>query len=110
MSSLLETELTNSQPFTKMKSVQILVSGRVQGVFFRVYTQKFARELADVTGYVRNLRSGQVEIFAEGPENALSRIVNWAQTKGSPSSKIMKTDIKWNEINVREYTDFQITY
>jgi acylphosphatase len=93
-----------------MKSVQILVTGRVQGVFFRVYTQKFARELSDVTGYVRNLRDGQVEIFAEGPEISLSNLVNWVQTKGSPASRIMKTQMKWADINVREYSDFQITY
>lgn len=93
-----------------MKSVQIFVSGRVQGVFFRVYTQKFARELSDVTGYVRNLRDGQVEIFAEGTEILLAKLVNWAQTKGSPGSRIMKTDIKWTDIRAREYSDFQITY
>ena len=93
-----------------MKTVQIFVSGRVQGVFFRVYCQKFARELADVTGYVRNLPDGRVEIFAEGSKESLTKIVIWAQTKGSPGCRITKTDIKWNDISYNEFNDFQITF
>ncbi len=93
-----------------MKSVQIHVSGRVQGVFFRVYAQKFARELTDVTGYVRNLPDRRVEIFAEGSKESLIKLVNWAQKKGSPGSRIIKTDVNWNDIRIREFTDFQITY
>ena len=93
-----------------MKSVQILVSGRVQGVFFRVYTQKFARELSDVTGFVRNLRDGRVEIFAEGSEESLRQIAKWAATKGSPGSRITGTDITWKDLQIRKFNDFQITF
>ncbi len=93
-----------------MKRVQILISGRVQGVFFRVYTQKLARELSDVTGYVRNLRDGRVEIFAEGSETSLLTLINWAGKKGSPGSRIKNTEISWSDLDVREYHDFQITY
>ena len=93
-----------------MKAVSIFVSGRVQGVFFRVYAQKFARELADVTGYVRNLYDGRVEIFAEGSKESLDKFVNWARNKGSPGSRIIKADVNWNEIRDREFNDFQITY
>ncbi|MCK4848512.1 MAG: acylphosphatase [Candidatus Heimdallarchaeota archaeon] len=93
-----------------MKSVKIHVSGRVQGVFFRVYTQKLARELTDVTGYVRNLPDGRVEIFAEGSKESLTKIVDWAQNKGSPGSRIIKTDVDWHDIRICDFTDFQITY
>ena len=93
-----------------MKAVQIHISGRVQGVFFRVYTQKFARELTDVTGYVRNLPDGRVEIFAEGSKESLTKVVNWAQKKGSPGSRIIKTVVNWNDIRIREFTDFQIAF
>ena len=93
-----------------MKSVKIHVSGRVQGVFFRVYTQKLARELTDVTGYVRNLPDGRVEIFAEGSKESLTKIVDWAQNKGSPGSRIIKTDVDWNDIRICDFSDFQITY
>lgn len=93
-----------------MKSIQIFVSGRVQGVFFRVYTQKFARELPDVTGYVRNLRDGRVEIFAEGPEASLSKLEKWARSKGSPGSRIIKNEVKWGDLVSREFQDFEITF
>ncbi len=93
-----------------MQRVQILVSGKVQMVFFRVYTQKFARELSDVSGFVRNLPDGRVEILAEGSKESLAKFVNWAQKKGSPGSRVTKTDVKWNEIKIREYSGFQITY
>jgi acylphosphatase len=93
-----------------MKSVQIFVSGRVQGVFFRVYAQKFARELTDVTGYVRNLRDGRVEIFAEGLKENLTELVDWAQKEGSPGARIIQVDVSWNDIPTRNFTDFEITY
>ncbi|MFX0204833.1 MAG: acylphosphatase [Candidatus Hodarchaeota archaeon] len=93
-----------------MKSVKILVSGRVQGVFFRVYTQRFARELQDVTGYVKNLHDGRVEIMAEGSEFSLRKLVEWAQNKGSPASQVTKIAENWEEINERQYSDFSITY
>ncbi|MHA1207499.1 MAG: acylphosphatase [Candidatus Hodarchaeales archaeon] len=93
-----------------MKSVQIHVSGQVQGVFFRVYAQKFAHELTDVTGYVRNLPDGRVEIFAEGSKKSLTKVVKWAQEKGSPGSRIIKAVVNWNDIRIREFTDFQITF
>jgi acylphosphatase len=93
-----------------MKRLQIFVSGRVQGVFFRVYTQKFARELTDVTGYVRNLRDGRVEIFAEGSEKSLSKLEDWARSKGSPGSRITKTEVIWGDLISREFRDFEITF
>lgn len=53
-----------------MKAAHFIVSGRVQGVGFRYYTLKQARNL-DLSGWVRNLPDGSVEAFAEGPEEAL---------------------------------------
>ncbi|MHA1941916.1 MAG: acylphosphatase [Candidatus Hodarchaeales archaeon] len=93
-----------------MKTVKILVSGRVQGVFFRVYTQKYARELIGVSGIVRNLRDGRVEIIAEGDESELQKLVEWSKKGGSPGSVIRSTEVMWKEKSSREYTDFQIGY
>ena len=83
--------------------------GRVQGVFFRVYTRDMARQLA-ICGYVRNLRDGRVEIVAEGTEDSLRKMVTWAQKEGTPHSRIDKTEEKWEEIEKPQYSDFQITY
>jgi len=93
-----------------LKRVLIHVTGRVQGVFYRVYTRDFARNLPKVTGYVKNLRDGRVEILAEGEEDSLRRLTEWVKHKGSPYSHIQKTEEKWDNISKRQYTEFLITY
>ena len=57
-----------------MAARRILVSGRVQGVFYRNWTVAEARALG-LAGWVRNRRSGDVEIFAQGPEEAIARLI-----------------------------------
>ena len=59
-----------------MKRIHLYVSGYVQGVGFRWYAEKIARQMADVTGFVRNLGDGRVEIVAEGEEAQLERFLN----------------------------------
>jgi acylphosphatase len=93
-----------------MQCVQIFVTGRVQGVFFRVYTRDFARKLSDVTGYVKNLRDGRVEILAEGSNESLQKLAQWAKEKGSPGSTITKTEEIWEDITERRFQNFQITF
>ena len=92
-----------------MKRVKILVSGRVQGVFFRVYTREMAKQLA-LCGYVKNLRDGRVEIVAEGPEETLRKMATWAKKKGSPYSRIDSTEEEWEDIERIQFSDFQITH
>ena len=53
-----------------------LVEGRVQGVFFRDSTRKQAERLG-VTGWVRNLPDGRVEVKAFGPAHAVERLCGW---------------------------------
>lgn len=53
-----------------------LVSGRVQGVFYRASTQRQANALA-VTGWARNLSDGKVEVMACGEENAVNDLCDW---------------------------------
>lgn len=53
-----------------------LISGRVQGVGFRAAAQARARELG-LTGWVKNLADGRVELRAWGPENALGQFISW---------------------------------
>ncbi|NHJ01672.1 MAG: acylphosphatase [Candidatus Heimdallarchaeota archaeon] len=93
-----------------MKRVTIIVTGRVQGVFFRVYTRDFVRTLHEITGYVCNLPNGAVKIVAEGLEVDLKKLANWARNIGSPHSQIVDTKEIWSNINEREFLDFQITY
>jgi acylphosphatase len=94
-----------------MKKVKILVTGRVQGVFFRVYTRNYARELQDVTGYVKNLPDGRVEILAEGPEDSLKKMIHWVKMGGSPASNVTKTEEFWENNDLkRTFKSFDITY
>ena len=57
---------------------RILVSGRVQGVYFRETCRRMAAEQG-VAGWIRNLADGRVEAVFEGPEAAVHRLVEWAR-------------------------------
>ncbi len=57
---------------------RVLISGRVQGVFFRGTCRRVA-EQHGVSGWVRNLPDGSVEAVFEGPAEAVSRLVEWSR-------------------------------
>lgn len=61
------------------RRVLITVSGRVQGVFFRAATRREAERLG-LTGWVRNLPDGAVELTAEGEAGAVDRLIRWCQS------------------------------
>jgi acylphosphatase len=87
-----------------MKHLNIMVTGKVQGVFFRKYTEQKALELG-ITGLVRNLDDGSVYIEAEGPEDQLADFVEWCY-EGSPSSRV--ADVLVEESTPVKFTSFQI--
>ncbi len=62
----------------QIKGYRINVRGKVQGVGFRFYTQKTARELG-VKGYVKNLRDGSVQIEAEAEAEAMDVFLSWVK-------------------------------
>ena len=90
-----------------MKKIRAIVSGKVQGVGFRMYTQHKARQLG-VTGYVRNLSNGDVEIIATGEAQAIDALIKWAES-GPPSARVNHLDIEVIT-DVEEFTDFAIRY
>lgn len=59
-----------------MAAARFLVSGRVQGVFFRAGTREQARRLG-LRGYARNLPDGQVEVVAAGTDEAIDALAQW---------------------------------
>ncbi len=61
-----------------MKRVRVVVSGRVQGVFYRATCARLARD-ASVGGFVRNLSDGRVEAAFEGPDPVVDRLVEWCR-------------------------------
>ena len=74
-----------------MRRVQVLVSGRVQGVYFRMFTQKKAKHF-DIKGRVRNLADGRVEIIAEADNSSIEKLINWCK-KGPVTARVDHVEI-----------------
>ena len=66
--------------------VHVIISGRVQGVFFRMETQRAARRLG-VAGWVRNLPDGTVEAVLEGSRGQVRAMLDWCR-QGPPSARV----------------------
>ena len=78
-----------------MKRLHMIVSGRVQGVFYRAAVREVAAQFP-ITGYVKNLSDGTVEIVAEGEESELKRFAGKAK---------INDDIREATDSTVEYTD-----
>ena len=78
-----------------MASFHAYIYGRVQGVFFRSYLAKNARELG-LVGYVRNLPSGAVEVMAEGEWEHVNKLVERLKV-GPPTAIVERVKISWSE-------------
>jgi acylphosphatase len=73
--------------------ISLLVSGIVQGVNFRYSTYEEARRLG-VSGWVRNLPDGRVEVLAEGDRRALEALVDWCR-RGPPHASVEAVEARW---------------
>jgi len=69
-----------------MAARRLVVSGRVQGVFYRNWTVDEARALG-LAGWVRNLRSGEVEILAIGSDEAIGALAERCR-RGPPAARV----------------------
>ena len=78
-----------------VKHFNIRVSGKVQGVFYRVHTQKKAIELG-LQGFVQNESNGDVYIEAEGPEEKLEELSKWCKT-GPPDAAVTAVSVSEGE-------------
>jgi acylphosphatase len=85
----------------------VIVSGRVQGVFFRAETQKAASRIG-VTGWVRNRPEGTVEAVFEVNPPWLTRLWPGAG-RGHPCPKWTDVQVEWGEFS-GEFESFAITY
>lgn len=84
-----------------MKQIHLIITGRVQGVGFRYWTRHIARRLG-ISGTVKNLEDGSVEVIAEGDEDEL-RVFRNAIKDGPPLANVTKITEEWTSpINVFE--------
>lgn len=87
-----------------VKTIEIMVSGKVQGVFFRQSARDKAAEL-DVKGQVENLSNGNVKIVATGEEERLDAFYNWCRT-GPPQARV--SAITRCTLPYREFDSFRV--
>ncbi len=76
----------------------IFIEGHVQGVFFREWTVQRAREFG-LSGWVRNLRDGRVEIYAAGEEEVVMRFIERLH-EGSPASRVDRVSVKDAKVEI----------
>jgi len=84
---------------------RILISGRVQGVFFRENAVATAKRLG-IKGWVRNREDGTVEIVAEGAKARMRQFIEWCN-KGPPEAKVDNVDVK-DHAPTGEFSGFEM--
>ena len=85
----------------------VIFTGKVQGVFFRANTQKFACAV-EVSGWVRNLPDGSVEAVFEGEKGAVERAIQMSKER-QPYATVDVAEIEWKEYT-GEFAGFNIRY
>jgi len=90
------------------KRASIIISGKVQGVFYRMNTKNKAKEFG-LTGWVKNTPDGEVKILAEGEEKNLKELIKWCYN-GSEEAKVNKVEVEWKDVDKKEFEMFEITH
>jgi acylphosphatase len=84
-----------------------IVQGHVQGVSFRFYTVEAAMRL-QITGWVRNLPDGNVEVTAEAPQKELDKLLTFLR-RGPSGARVTQVDVVWQDAT-GQFEDFRIVY
>jgi acylphosphatase len=84
-----------------------IISGRVQGVFFRMETKRAADGFG-VLGWVRNRRDGTVEALFEGDQDRVDAVLAWCK-EGPAHARVSDVSVDW-EAYVGGFSRFEITY
>jgi acylphosphatase len=90
---------------SELQRMHLVISGRVQGVGFRASAYDEARSLG-LTGWVRNLASGEVELIAEGKRENLDIFLAWTHI-GPPGSRVTDLREDWSKAT-GEFSAFRI--
>ncbi len=89
-----------------MKRYYIVFSGRVQGVGFRYTVTNIAKKL-HLTGWIRNMVNGNVEMEVQGEQSAINQLLDHLIHK---SRWIVIEDYSIKELSIKEESDFEIVY
>lgn len=84
-----------------------VISGRVQGVFFRMETKRAADRFG-VSGWVRNLKDGTVEAVFEGDQDRVDAVLDWCR-QGPPQADVTDVAVTWDEF-AGEFNGFNIAF
>jgi acylphosphatase len=87
-----------------LQTISVIVKGKVQGVYYRQSTREKASEL-QITGTVKNLKDGSVELIATGTEAQLEKLTTWCR-QGPPRAAV--TDLIITPLTLQSFNDFSI--
>jgi acylphosphatase len=90
-----------------MRRAEILVTGLVQGVLYRYNTERKADEF-HLTGGVRNLGDGRVEVICEGAEEDIGKLIEWCK-RGPEGAVVERVDVTWKEYT-GEFKYFRVLF
>jgi acylphosphatase len=88
--------------------MRAIVKGIVQGVGYRYFTVYQAQRIGGITGYVRNLRNGNVEVVAEGEREKLELLLTYLR-KGPTGAHVTDVEVFWEQ-PTGEFTNFGIRW
>ena len=87
-----------------MKTIRLIIKGKVQGVFYRA-TAKDVADMLGVKGWVRNLPDNNVEITASATEELLQKFIAWCK-QGPPKARVDEVVVE--DLTLEEFKDFRI--
>lgn len=88
-----------------MLRIHALISGKVQGVYFRQST-KVEADMLGIKGFAKNLSDGSVEVVAEGPDDSVNKLVGFLHA--GPEKAIVEKVIVNKEEHKGEFTSFKV--
>lgn len=88
-----------------MHQAYLIISGRVQGVFYRASCQEVA-ESYGLKGYVKNSPTGEVEVLAQGEKEKIEKLIEWCK-KGPPGARVSEVETIWENLS-QNLIDFLI--
>ena len=88
-----------------MHQAYLIISGRVQGVFYRASCQDVAVSYG-LKGWVNNLPSGQVCVLVQGKKDKIEKLIEWCK-KGPPNARVADVKIKWQDVR-EKFNTFKI--